>query len=516
MIKKVIQIFFVENNLSHVQLIEDELKKAGVLVELVPLSTRHAFMREMQGKRPDVVLVCYEDGGFSSLDCLRLHKQLAPQIPLLVVANHPGEERVVEIMREGACDVIFEHNLGRLAEALMQAVGEALEKQPQNQHEESLQLNQQHLRNLFKMTPVGVFRCDPEKNCFFVNDRFCEITGLSSAEALGTGWIEALHPQDKDFILADWYSRKGVVEEIKAIYRYLNTKTGETAWVIGQSISETDSTGRVVGYLGSITDITRLKSTEEALKEKNEYLVKVNQELDSFVYSASHNLRGPLASLMGLINLIRLESEHPQSLGRICNMMDQSLKKLDGFIRDILDHSRNARLNVHHQIVDVRSLLQEVLEEFTLQEEYSAIEMQVLVQQELPLYSDTARLRIILRNLLSNSIRYYSRHLSPKITITVRVNEEEVILQVSDNGIGIRKEHQPRVFDMFYRADDQRSGSGLGLYITREVVGKMGGTIELSSEFAKGTLVRVVLPNQKAGSALDASGSEIEPGWFIN
>lgn len=497
MSKKSIRIVFVEDKLENVQQVQDELQKAGMAAEFIPLQDRTAFLRQMQAELPQLVLVCYDSNGFAGLDCLKLHKQLAPQVPLIVLSPSVGEERAVELMRAGASNIVLQHKLDRLPAAILLTIQEAEDRLQQQQTEQTAQLNQRHLRNIFRMTPVGVFRCDPDKNCFFVNDRFCEITGLRPEEAIGTGWIDALHPGDKAMVLQGWYAKKREVEEVKSIYRYRNPKTGETSWVIGQSISETDSEGKVIGYLGSVTDITRLKRTEEALKEKNEYLTKVNQELDSFVYSASHNLRAPLTSLMGLISLIRLEAGNPQMQERICNMMDLSLQRLDGFIRDILDHSRNARLSLQYQGVDAKSLVQEVLEEFQLQQEYKCVEVQLKVQQEEPLYTDVGRLRIILRNLISNSIRYHNQHLQPEIDITVRIDAREAVFQINDNGIGIRKEHQARVFDMFYRADEQRSGSGLGLYITHEVVSKIGGTIELSSEHAKGTFVRVTIPNQK-------------------
>ena len=516
MTKKSIRIVFVEDKLEHVQSIQAELIKGGLEIEFIPLQNRVSFVNQMQEGLPDVVLLCYEEGGFASSDCLRLHQQLSPQVPLIVISSSVGEEKAVEIMRGGARDIVLKDKLSRLPASIRQIIKEQEEKCQQEQAEQSLQLSQRHLRNLFRMTPVGVFRCDADKNCFFVNDRYCEITGLSPQQAFGSGWINALHSEDRDFLMREWYNKKGEVEEIKAIFRYLNVKTGQVSWVIGQSASETDSEGRVIGYLGSITDITRLKETEEALKEKNAYLLKVNQELDSFVYSASHNLRAPLTSLMGLINLIRLEKDNPQSLPPICSMMDHSLQRLDGFIRDILDHSRNARLPMKYRQVNLRALLQDILEEFSLQEEYRKLDMQLMVQEDAPLCADASRLRIILRNLLSNCIRYQNRHVAPQVTVTVKVDNENAVIEVSDNGIGIRREHQARVFDMFYRADEQRSGSGLGLYITREAVNRMGGKINLSSEPSQGTEVRIVIPNHTPTDPATDDLAETGPGWFVD
>ncbi len=496
---KAIRIVFVEDRISdtHLQEIEKTLEKAGIDAELIPLQDSAGYMRQMQQGLPDIVLVCYREEGFAGLDCLRLHKLLAPQVPLVVLAPALGEELAIEVMREGACDIVFKHKLSRLPTAIAKVIEDA---ENTRQHPaQPLHPNQQHLlRDLLKMTPVGVFRCTPDKSCYFVNERYCEITGLKPEEALGTGWINAIHPGDRPALLREWYDKKGVVEEAKAIYRCQHPGTGEVVWVIGQSKSELDREGNVIGYLGTITDITRLKQTEEALKEKNDYLTKVNQELDSFVYSASHNLRAPLTSLMGLISMIRLETGRPEMLHRICDMMDTSLNRLDGFIRDIIYHSRNSRLALQFQQADAEALVQEVLDEFSFLEEYKQVDVQLKVHQEAPLYTDLSRLRIILRNLISNSIRYQNRHQPPWVVITIRITAKEVVFQIDDNGIGIRKEHQERVFDMFYRADEQRSGSGLGLYITREVVNKMGGNIMLSAEPFKGTNVRVVLPNQQA------------------
>lgn len=488
-----LRIVFVAEGTAYIPEVEAMLTEAGIRADLVTLHNHSEYMQQMQQSLPDIVLLCYEHHGFAGMDCLRLHRMLAPRVPLIVIAPAVGEELAVAAMREGACDLVLKHKISSLPQAIRRAIREAA-----HHHKEdmlSANLSQQHLQDLLSMTPVGVFRCTADKDCFFVNDRYCEITGINFEQAMGTGWIEALHPEDKAYILREWYEKKRVVEETKAIYRCQRPDTGEVVWVLGQSKSEIDTEGRVIGYLGSITDITRLKLTEEALKEKNDYLTKVNKELDNFVYSASHNLRAPLTSLMGLINLLRLESNYPQMQMHICDMMDNSLKKLDRFIRDIISHSRNSRLSLQYQKADVAALIQEVLDEFTLQEEYKKIDVKLKIDEKAPLYTDIERLRIVIRNLLSNSIRYQNRHLSPGIKITVKVTQPEACFQIDDNGIGIKKEHQGRVFEMFYRADEQRSGSGLGLYIAREVVSKMGGSIELQSEPFNGTHVRVILPN---------------------
>ncbi|EMR01221.1 PAS domain-containing sensor histidine kinase [Cesiribacter andamanensis] len=433
------------------------------------------------------------------LHSLQQHTSLISRLRLLLVCPPLGEDLAIAFIRAGVADIVHEHKLEQLSEALSRLHSDVVQELAWQQEEQG-KLTYHQLRNLLRMTPVGVFRCDAEKNCIYVNDRFCQITGLSPEEAMGTGWQKALHPEDAPLLVRDWYDKKGVVEEVKTIYRYQKPATGELAWVIGQSISETDRKGNVVGYLGSITDITRLKEAEEALREKNKSLSKTKQELDSFVYSASHNLRAPLTSMMGLINLIRMDARKPEALDRLCMMMDHSLQRLDGFIRDIVDHSRNVHLSLQVVKTDPEALLQEVLDEFAHQDTFGDIEVSLQLRKDAPFFTDPTRLRIVLRNLISNCIRYKNIARQPRIWLEGEIGPKEASFYIRDNGTGIREEHQPKVFDMFYRADEYRSGSGLGLYIAREVVERMGGSISLSSAQGKGTSVQLQLPNTPAAS----------------
>ncbi len=221
---------------------------------------------------------------------------------------------------------------------------------------------------------------------------------------------------------------------------------------------------------------------------------KVNQELDSFVYSASHDLKAPLSSLQGLIGLVRLEEDNSLQ-ETYYDMMEKSIKRLDQFIRDIIDYSRNTRVEVKYEQVDLKELIHLVLEDLQYMQHASEFEKRIKITENSPLYHDATRMRIILRNLMSNAIRYgYKEEGEKFISIKGEVNHSEVILEVKDSGEGIAEEHREKIFRMFYRAHESSDGTGLGLYIVKETLEKMGGTIELISDNT-GATFRLHIPN---------------------
>jgi len=240
---------------------------------------------------------------------------------------------------------------------------------------------------------------------------------------------------------------------------------------------------------------TRLVA-EEKLKLINQELTKKNTELDNFVYSVSHDLRAPIASLKGLISLLRKDQEK-QNLDLYVNKMLSSIIQQDNFIQEILDQSRNSRLEVKREEVFFKPLIEQAFEQLRFASAPDQlIEKVVHAEQHEPFYTDRWRLNIILNNLISNSIRYH-RGLNTHIEITIRIEEHRAILTIEDNGIGIGAEHLDKVYNMFYRATDDKAGSGLGLYIVKEAVSKLQGVIKLTSELGKGTRIEIEIPETK-------------------
>jgi PAS domain S-box-containing protein len=278
-------------------------------------------------------------------------------------------------------------------------------------------------------------------------------------------------------------------------YRIKN-RHDEIKWVETKMTPSFNETGKIVRLDGITSDISQRKQSEEALNKTNNDLRKSNSELDKFVYSVSHDLRAPLTSMQGIVELTEMQSKEKLTRKHM-NMLQKSIKKLDNFISDILHYSRNSRLDIKSETVDFKEMLADISRELQYMDGHDTeLVIDNTVNADTDFYSDNNRLRIVLSNLISNSIRYKdAAKENPFVNVSVTANEEYAQIVVEDNGIGIKKEHQEKVFNMFYRVSEKSAGSGLGLYIVKETIEKMNGEISIDSVPGIGTKVYVNIPN---------------------
>ncbi|NOS93965.1 MAG: GHKL domain-containing protein [Cyclobacteriaceae bacterium] len=234
--------------------------------------------------------------------------------------------------------------------------------------------------------------------------------------------------------------------------------------------------------------------SEKEILMKNELLSKTNQELDRFVYSASHDLKAPLSSMLGLIEIAQ-RTDDPNEVKACLEMMKGRVKNLDEFILEIINYSRNSRLDLHKEPVDLFELTKEVVDNLKYAEGFEQIYFKYNFPPDLKIKTDRGRLRVVLNNLISNSLKY---HDSSKDNQVVEVNAYQesnfLKMMVKDNGIGIAAEHQTKIFEMFYRASEKSKGSGLGLYIVQETIHKMNGKIKVASDVGVGTSFEIEVP----------------------
>ncbi len=240
-------------------------------------------------------------------------------------------------------------------------------------------------------------------------------------------------------------------------------------------------------------EIATRKKAEAKLQRTNQELSKRNSELDNFVYSVSHDLRAPIASVLGLTNLAKKDKDAAMK-DTYLDMINTSARQQDHFIRDILDQSRNARLEIKREEIMFEPIIDETFNQLScVTPTGKMVEKIVSVHQDKPFYSDRWRLKVILNNVISNAIRYRNGR-DPVIKVNVDVTEKGAQVRIEDNGKGIAREHLKNVYRMFYRATDDGAGSGLGLYIVKEAVDKLNGSITIDSEEGKGTTVQLSIP----------------------
>jgi signal transduction histidine kinase len=238
----------------------------------------------------------------------------------------------------------------------------------------------------------------------------------------------------------------------------------------------------------------KIKSKE--LKKSNKELKKTNIELDSFLYSTAHDLRSPLSSLLGLIRLIVMENKQKE-LENYFVLMKGSISRLEDFLQQIVDYSKNKKVDLHVEKINLKKMVNEALENHQFLEGAEHIEKIVSIKEEAAFHSDKNRLTIIFNNLISNATRYADHSKEhPFINIHIRTNTQEMILDFSDNGQGIEEDHIKKIFDMFYRGNTKSKGSGLGLFIFKETVNKLDGFASVESRVGEGTKFFIRIPNK--------------------
>jgi PAS domain S-box-containing protein len=310
-------------------------------------------------------------------------------------------------------------------------------------------------------------------------------------------WYDGIHPDDKDRVIERVHTaiKEGQYFWVDE-YRFVKSD-GTYLNIYDRAYLLYDAEGRPYRIIGAMMDISPRKMAEDKLKTQFEELQKKNYELDRFVYSVSHDLRAPLASILGLIHIAEMEVLTPD-VKKFLELMQCSVSRLDDFIGEILDYSLNSRIEVTFEKINFNELIAATLNRVKGLAGADRLKINVEVKDRIDFYSDASRIKILLNNLLTNSILFQDEHKESYVSISVKTNYNLTIISVRDNGIGIEKKFIDKIFNMFYKASVMSTGSGLGLYIVKEIVTKLGGTVSANSEYGKWTEFEIILPNSGA------------------
>ncbi len=274
--------------------------------------------------------------------------------------------------------------------------------------------------------------------------------------------------------------------------------------------------GKVTGSALFVRDVTESRRTEDRLKAMNEELINQNLqlaaqedelkntlhelsernfELDQLMYKTSHDLRSPLTSIMGLLNLANLDTD-PTNTRLYLDKIKDRINKLDDFINSMLNYARVNRVELEMIPIDLEEVTKNSIKELEYLENFNKVKIVLSVKtNNLFFKTDKLRINIIFSNIISNAYKYYNPASDSFLKIKIEVGTGETKIEFRDNGIGIKPEHINKIFNMFYRATDRSQGSGLGMYIVKQAVEKLNGTISLKSEYGVGTRIKIILPN---------------------
>ncbi|AKP50274.1 hybrid sensor histidine kinase/response regulator [Cyclobacterium amurskyense] len=244
----------------------------------------------------------------------------------------------------------------------------------------------------------------------------------------------------------------------------------------------------------AILNAAEIYYARKELKEKNNRLQKLHSEMNQFVYSLSHELRGPLMSISGISKLAKMEVTDPGMM-EYFDMIDSATLKLDDFIYKMLDFYRSTKIENKVVAINFQEILNQLLDEYRLKWDLDEIKISLTITQEDVFHSDESKIRVILNNLFSNAFKFQKDDSGKWIKINIEVNSAGAMIEVSDNGIGIEERHKEDVFNLFHRATQRNVGSGLGLYMVKESIEQLNGNVILNSEPGVGTKVHVHLPD---------------------
>lgn len=236
-------------------------------------------------------------------------------------------------------------------------------------------------------------------------------------------------------------------------------------------------------------DITERKKMEKRME------AKVN-DLNTFMYKASHDLRAPLSSLLGLIALAKKNALNDEQV-LYFKMIDESTRKMDKILMDLVDIAKITQGTLQTQTVDFKKTINEVIDRLNKTSGFGEMMIETEFSLNYFFHSDERILQSVFQNLIENSFKYRNKKVKGLIHIMAKTIATGAIVAISDNGVGIAKEHLPKVSDMFFRASEKSSGTGLGLYIVKTSIEKLGGTVSIVSELEKGTTVRLFIPDKK-------------------
>lgn len=242
-----------------------------------------------------------------------------------------------------------------------------------------------------------------------------------------------------------------------------------------------------------------LEDSQKALEHTLKKLKKRNYQLDQFVYRTSHDLRAPLSSILGLTNLAKIDIESKSDLVKYIDFIEKNILKLDEFVQALQDFTKSERTSIKIDLIDFKKIIKNANSSLRFINGYDSLSINLDIKGDNPFYSDIFRIDTVMNNLISNAIKYQNFRIDNSfLNISIDLtNTGSCHIIIEDNGIGIEEDYVDKIFDMFFRATEKGQGSGLGLYIVKQVLEKIRGTIEIESKFNVGTKITIHLKSLK-------------------
>ncbi len=342
----------------------------------------------------------------------------------------------------------------------------------------ALRESEERFRHMADHAPVMIWVTEADGRCTFLGKTWYDFTGRSPETSLGFGWIDAVHPEDRETARQAFLSANERHTAYSLEYR-LRNKSGQYHWIIDAALPRLDDDGQFLGFIGSVIDISDRKKYEEELRE-------ADRRKDEFLAVLAHELRNPLAPIRTGLELMRLAGDDSTAIEEVRTTMERQSQQMVRLIDDLLDVSRITRgaVDLRKSRVELAAVVESAIETSRPLIEEMAHKLDVTVpKQPIVLEADPTRLAQVISNLLNNAAKYTPR--GGSVSVSAERIDGLAVISVKDSGIGIPAEMLEPIFDMFTQVDGslERShgGLGIGLTLVKRLVEMHGGTVEARS-----------------------------------
>ncbi len=392
------------------------------------------------------------------------------------------------------------------AERELRKYSEELEKEilERKKNEVALQISQHLFQTLAEVSPVGIFRTTSDGQTIYVNPRWSELSGLTQDDAMGNNWIDAVHHDDRKKVTENWENNILSGSPSDAEYRFLH-KDGSIVWVIGNAVPELIN-NEVKGYIGTITDITKIKQIETDLILAKEKAEESDRLKTAFLHNISHEVRTPMNAIVGFSDLITDPDLTADIRKEFIQTIVQSCYQLLSIITQIVSIAtiEAGQEKIYEKETSLNSILKMLFDQYISAAERKNINLvykTALTDSKDKIITDETKLTQVISNLLSNALKFIKEG-SVQFGYIVRDNFLE--FYVKDTGIGISEEMHDKIFERFRQVESTLNrdyeGSGLGLSISKAYVELLGGEIWLSSKLNVGSEFYFTIPFIKSQS----------------
>ncbi len=365
--------------------------------------------------------------------------------------------------------------------------------------EKAIQLTESRYHTLTNLVPVGIFMTQADGKTTFVNPKWCHISGLSQEAALNDGWLNAVHPDDRKTLKQGWYDDAEKRKDSDAEYRFLKPD-GSVTWVLGQAIPEYNEKNQIIGYVGTITDITEIKLYEQELNRLKEKAEESDRLKSAFLANMSHEIRTPMNGILGLAELLKEPKLTGDEQQLYLDLIKESGARMLNIIKDIIDISKIEadQVKVFVSEVNINEQTEYLYHFFKPETDKKGITLELhndLHEDQAIINTDKEKFNAILTNLVKNAIKYTD---SGRIEFGYHLKKNLLEFYIKDTGMGIEKKRQKAIFERFVQADigDRYAleGAGIGLSIAKAYVGMLHGDIWLESKKNKGSTFYFTIP----------------------